>query len=256
MYTIEQNQNLAKIATNKSLLKEFKNLDNNRVVYLKDNQEFQIQIFNPYNYSICCSISINGIDQSNRLVVKPGQRIWLDRFFDSPQKFKFSTYEVENINQSKNAIKNNGEIKIKFFREETPYCNNYNITYTQYYNTPNYTHSITDDYCNNSITTNYCSNANITSSTNSIVTSASTYYNFNNSSIETGRVERGSQSNQEFSYTNDNFEYWTFRIETIKILPYSQKPITNNDMKKIYCTECGRKLNTKFKYCPYCGQKL
>ena len=40
------NDKLARIAMNKSLLKEFHNNENNRIVYLKDGDEFQIQIFN------------------------------------------------------------------------------------------------------------------------------------------------------------------------------------------------------------------
>ena len=48
---------LAKIAINKSLCKEYKNQEtNDRVVYLNNNQEFQIQLFNPYTYTIGATI--------------------------------------------------------------------------------------------------------------------------------------------------------------------------------------------------------
>ena len=46
------NDKLAKLAINKSLLKEYRNSENDRIVYLKDGDEFQIQIFNPYQYVI------------------------------------------------------------------------------------------------------------------------------------------------------------------------------------------------------------
>ena len=74
-------------------------------------------------------------------------------------------------------------------------------------------------------------------------------------SIETGRIEEGSHSNQKFTNVYKDFESWAFKTEYIKILPTSQKQINSNDLKKRYCHECGRKLNQKYKFCPYCGAK-
>ena len=53
-----------------------------------------------------------------------------------------------------------------------------------------------------------------------------------------------------------NLESYPFRTEIIKILPESQKPVYSNDLQKIYCTNCGRKLKNQYKYCPYCGNKI
>ena len=75
-------------------------------------------------------------------------------------------------------------------------------------------------------------------------------------SIETGRVEEGSYSNQKFSYVNYDFEDYPWKIETIKILPLSRKPYTQEDLQKRYCSNCGRKLSPKHKFCPYCGTKV
>lgn len=74
--------------------------------------------------------------------------------------------------------------------------------------------------------------------------------------IETGRVAEGSHSNQKFQNVDIDLEIFAFRTENFKILPYSRKPYTANDAKKIYCSNCGHKLNTKFKYCPYCGAEI
>ena len=74
--------------------------------------------------------------------------------------------------------------------------------------------------------------------------------------IETGRIERGSHSNQSFDYVNIDFEYWSFKTETIHILPKSQKQYSSSDLEKKYCPECGRKIKDKFKFCPFCGNKL
>ena len=73
--------------------------------------------------------------------------------------------------------------------------------------------------------------------------------------IETGRIDKGSYSNQKLEHINIEFENWHFKKEVIKILPSSRKPYTSSDIKKIYCTNCGRKINTKYKFCPYCGTK-
>ncbi len=61
----------AKIARNKSLLKEY----DNRTVYLKDGDEFQIQLFNPETEEIAARITIDGIQLSNDIVIRPGERI-------------------------------------------------------------------------------------------------------------------------------------------------------------------------------------
>ena len=52
------------------------------------------------------------------------------------------------------------------------------------------------------------------------------------------------------------FNPYPYLTEVIKILPESQKPFTKEDTQKVYCSNCGRKLKTKYKYCPYCGAKI
>lgn len=102
----------------------------------------------------------------------------------------------------------------------------------------------------NSITTaNYsCDCTGISSSATSLTIEPSTF--------ETGRIDEGSYSTQEFQDVYKDFEYFPFVTEAVKILPISQKPYTVNDLQKIYCSECGRKLNTKYKFCPYCGTEV
>jgi len=73
---------------------------------------------------------------------------------------------------------------------------------------------------------------------------------------ETGRVEKGSYSTQSFSDVDVDMEYWPFKTEAVMLLPKSQKPVFKEDLAKIYCPNCGRKLKTKFKFCPFCGEKL
>lgn len=276
---------LAKIAVNKSLLKEYSNSEYSRVVYMKDNSEFQIQIFNPYDYTIGADISINGKRMSNRIIIKPGQRIWLERYLDEARKFLFSTYEVENSYEAKQAIRNNGLISISFYKEK-PYQEPINIFKSTPEPQPWYDYKLYSDNIDNTALNAYHIDSNINvnfcaettrglakSSVTSAATSA-TYTstlgmgdvqptkaknintNVRSKSIETGRIEKGSHSNQEFENVFIDFEYCSFALETIQILPESQKPCTDKDLKKVYCVNCGRKLNTKFKFCPYCGYNV
>ena len=74
-------------------------------------------------------------------------------------------------------------------------------------------------------------------------------------SIETGRVEKGEKSNQSFTNSYEQFNYYTSHTVKFKIQPLSTKNKTTEDIRQ-YCTECGTKIKTNFKFCPSCGNKL
>lgn len=283
------NDKLAHIAMNKSLLKEFHNNENNRIVYLKDGDEFQIQIFNPYQYVIGVSFTFNSdsVDNSKMLVLKPGERVWLDRYLNENRKLKFWTYKVNNSEEVKKAIEKNGILNIYFYKE----IEKHNYTIWNDNNTYIY------DYWKNPIddlnggikyTNNYYVNDNISSANSALISAladtvtcgdmncSATYTSYSAStipsginscvnknssnrslqkSIETGRIEKGGHSNQKFNnYYGDFGPYW-FKNETIHILPESQKQISSNDLTKKYCHNCGRKIKSDFKFCPNCGAK-
>lgn len=274
---------LAKIAQQKSLLKEYHSNQDERIVYLNDGEEFQIQIFNPYSYVIGVAFSFNSndVDKSKLLVLKPGERVWLERYLESNNKFVFNTYEVGTSEEVKEAIKNNGVLNVYFYKEikqrqATITTTSPNITWEWNYNdiyqdkTPNltnfYNNTISTSSANYSHSSTYtlpldtCLTASTTSASYDAVSSANikvgTNSCINKKSIETGRIDKGSYSNQNFKNYYGDFESWCFKMETIKLLPMSQKQISSNDLKKQYCHNCGRKLNQKFKFCPYCGAKL
>ena len=249
------NNNYAKIAKEKSILKEFSNSKFSRIVYLDDKDEFQIQIFNPEKYTIGVQISLNDVGMSNMLVLKPGERVWLERYLDTAKKFKFSTYEIDGSEEAQNATEYNGLVKVSFFKEITKRPIIYvspdlNISPSTWSNadlngsiTANLNGSITTDL-NGSISFGVSSAAatmdcctttlyNCKNTLNDVVyetTSAS----FNAKPIETGRIEEGSNSNQKFEYVNNEFQSYPFRTETIKIMPKSTKPVLVNDLQKIY----------------------
>lgn len=289
MYSNSHEDYLAHVAIKKSLLKEYHNSQNDRIVYLNNGDEFQISIFNPYNYVIGVSFSFNSnnVNNSNKLLVlKPGERIWLDRYLDESRKLLFSTYEVDDCKEAKKAIEKNGLLTINFYKEKE-YNNQYiySSTYTQPKpieitwtgDSPNwyYDNSIT---CYNTNLVNSCTtsldatSANSSSWASTSIDSSLGKYEYSDSngnhivdylntscckekSIETGRIEKGNHSNQQFSNYYGDFNSWSFKQETIKLLPISQKQVNSNDLNKKYCQECGRKIKDKFKYCPYCGAK-
>jgi rRNA maturation endonuclease Nob1 len=74
-------------------------------------------------------------------------------------------------------------------------------------------------------------------------------------SLETGRVEKGDKSKQNFTNSYENFNYHTSHEISFKLQPLSTKNKTTEDIRQ-YCTECGTKTKTNFKFCPSCGNKL
>ena len=307
--------NKASIAINKSICKEFTTSQSNRTVYLDNGQEFQIQLFNPFTFTIGVDISMNGEMLSKTLIIKPGQRIWLERYFENNRKFKFETYTVDNNDSVvEAAIAKNGNIKLEFYKEvrvksdltftshvfSTATHDSWNSknTYQDVYKNPDIfldTFDLYKDYnstttaksvtipfasnCTTECSANFVStsfgslNGTITTSDNitpitsvlynaetpinSIDCAATTCYSMpERKEKETGRIGEGSISTQKFTDMDIKLSDLPFSVEEIKILPMSEKPYTASDLQKIYCCECGRKLNTKYKFCPYCGTKI
>lgn len=262
---------MAQLAINKSLLKEYSTNEDSRVVYMDNNDEFQIQLFNPEQFTVGVTFTFNGKDMDGMLVLKPGERVWLERYLDNQVKFKFSTYEVDdNDVQVKHAIANNGNITVKFYKErvssriKTNIYNTLNVLWKESplisnentYTVPSYDTVVTcSDTNNNVLLTNNVTNCCCASIDGNTYNKALYKTNVNDTTIETGRIENGGYSNQKFETVNNEFENYPFKTEYIKILPKSRKPYTTSDLNKIYCTNCGRKLNSKFKFCPYCGEK-
>jgi len=74
-------------------------------------------------------------------------------------------------------------------------------------------------------------------------------------SIETGRVEKGEKSNQDFTNSYEQFYYHTSHTIKFKIQPSSTKNVSVEEIRQ-YCTECGTKMKKNYKFCPSCGNKL
>ena len=241
----------AHITRKKSRLKMY----NGNTVFLNDKDNFEFEIHNPTQKSVLCKIKLNGeYISTGGVVIRPGQRVFLERFLDTNNKFEFSTYEVKDTSLNRTAIDLNGDVRIEFYNEQT-YQPNYSLyvlngssstvsTGSPYYGNTTFTTATTSS----SAPMAYYSN---TSSVSSLVGEPT----LSKKSIETGRVEKGEKSKQNFTNSYQNFEYYTSHQISFKILPLSNKNKTTEDIK-YYCTECGTKTKSKYKFCPSCGYDL
>ena len=298
----------AMICINKSRLKVY-NHENFPTFYLEKGQEFQIELYNPTSDVILAKIQLNGkqISQGG-LVLKPAERIFLERYIDVANKFKFDTYEVANTAEARKAIEDNGDFKVEFYKESNPINLYVAPTIRTYIPQPYYTQHLCGGYnptagggtltvgnssgiafgdnLSGSYTTTTTGNATYTNTANTHIGVATTdslsYFNSSaptysdsmlrsrsrasetplkkaklSKTIETGRVDMGSSSNQKLQTVNKSFEYFPFHSLEYKLLPVSQKINSTDDIKiKRYCTHCGKKSVKSDKFCSQCGNKL
>ena len=219
---------------------------NGKNVYLHDRTEFEIELHNPTNDSILAKISLNGNRISNSgIVLKPGQRVFLERYLDEDRKFLFETYEVSDSKTNQRAIENNGLVIVEFFNK---------MLFTNYGHLGGYT------YLNNQLL--YGSGSGIVNGNptifnttglgnSNIIGNTSTSY----AKIETGRVEKGDKSDQEFGTSYEIFNTNVSWVKEWKILPFSTKDMTTKDLIK-KCGGCGTKVKDNYKFCPQCGNQV
>ena len=219
---------------------------NGKNVYLHDRTEFEIELHNPTNDSILAKISLNGNRISNSgVVLKPGERVFLERYLDEDRKFLFETYEVSDNKTNQRAIENNGLVIVEFFNK---------MLFTNYGHLGGYT------YLNNQLL--YGSGSGIVNGNptifnttglgnSNIIGNTST----SDAKIETGRVEKGDKSDQEFGTSYKIFNTNVSWVKEWKILPFSAKDITTKDLVK-RCGGCGTKVKDNYKFCPQCGNQV
>lgn len=222
---------------------------NGKNVYLQDKSEFEIELYNPTQEKVLAKIHMNGKSISNSgIVLRPGERVFLERYLDSSKKFKFETYSVSNTKNNLNAIENNGLVEVLFHKEQRPIQNIFLNSGTVTYRNPSgywYSDTVGTSNGGTCFTTTGLGTIN-TSAIADVYTSA----NLNN--IETGRIEQGSSSSQSFVNSSDNFETYYTWMSTWKILPVSQKPLTSKDLT-VRCVKCPTKIKSGWKFCPQCG---
>ena len=273
----------AYITKDRKRLKQF-----GQTVYLNNGEEFELELFNPSSTTVLAKIKLDGSYISGGgIVLKPGQRVFLERYLDDPRKFKFETYEVDGTsNEVLDAIAGNGDVVIDFFDEyKQPVWNN-PITYVggsfggpvHIYNTNTHSGGYAHTTLSNNVSFTSSSNTsgvnfNTTSMSNTFAgpnlrsatsrlkkskgnsRSEVTMDMLSMDSIETGRVEKGGSSDQSFKTVDKTFNYFTCATSIWKILPVSQKVFEKQDLK-VYCGNCGtKKRRDSHLFCPHCGEK-
>ena len=272
-YATQVGKPTAHITKKKSRLKVY----NDHIVFLNDKDNFEFEIHNPTNKTVLFKINLNGsYISTSGVVLRPGQRVFLERFLDSNNKFEFSTYEVNDTSENRSAIDLNGDVKIEFYNEKEPSINNLmylgNSTIYGGQNSgdyiPRYGTTISSTGAAGYGTTTFTtSNSTFTSSVSSdtfrskfdtsktLLSGKPNSLKKKSNSIETGRVEKGETSNQGFTNSYEQFNYNSFHEVIFKIQPLSTKNKTKEDIRQ-YCTECGTKMKKNYKFCPSCGNKL
>ena len=254
-----------------------------QTVYLKAESTFEIELWNPKTTPVLAKIWINGqLISEAGLIIRPGQRVYLDRFIDVAQKLKFSTYEVEDSTDAKLATRNNGKIDVIFYDESpkqyfrrnqgkklskivgSSSSNNwdYNLGSGPLYSSPssfNISSSGSTAYFSN--TPGIGGSVNTTISNGSLgfstltSTTIDTAVNANPTTVETGRIEAGEKSNQSFYESSGEFSLHACAQSNWQILPDSQKPAEISQIRS-YCTTCGTKQKPNWKFCPTCGKSV
>lgn len=186
---------------------------NNRV-YLKNDTEFEIEFFNKSTRTVRASININGEQLRRNPVIHNGQRYVLRDFIDTPRRFLFHVYEVDSNNSDvKNAIRFNGLIEIKYYYEMK----------VEVHHPPDGTQfaKVADEtqYPEGSLT-------------------------------ETGKIMKGSFSDQKYTSVHLDWEKKCFGEQVIEILPISKKP------KTLKCPNCELISKSDVNYCAKCGHSF
>lgn len=287
------NKPMAYITVNKGRTK----IKKDKFVYLENGTEFEIELHNPTQTTVLAKISINNkLISYSGIVLRPGERVFLERYLDTPNRFKFETYTVGgNSEEIKKAIELNGLVKVEFYNEDiTPNWNQWPVVTSITTSNPSWTTTPTwtlgDQYFGTSSTSSTYSlndtSLSFTNATSSIPVGASTYTSntiggvnlagtvtaslsstpsseprtrsLKRKSVETGRVEQGSHSSQSFQTVNKKFYYYTTNVVELHIKPVSQMFVDVKDINKMnkYCVKCGRKSKHNDNFCAGCGNRF
>ena len=83
-------------------------------VYLNNGDEFEIELYNPTQNKVLAKIELNGSSIGSGIILRPGERVFLERYLNEAKKFLFETYNVNGDNEEvQRAIAENGEIIIE-----------------------------------------------------------------------------------------------------------------------------------------------
>jgi len=234
--------------------------------YLKDKSKFEIELFNPTSQKVLAKISLNGKQMATGIIIAAGERVYLERFLESPEKFQFNIFEVDDVKETKKARVTNGVVSISFYREQfngllfgngTSTVTTYPSTLTlgtPYIGNVTYTTNNGQGIC--STATSNVSSGNALFNNAGVSTFAGPNIKTAIDTVETGRVAEGGKSKQKLQKAAGKFNDYTTETFVYQLLPESLKVVNIGDIRA-YCGECGVRIRkSSWKYCPTCGNTL
>ena len=223
----------AYVSVNKNRLKIYE--DNK--YYLSNNTNFEIELVNNDDKKYLVEIYLNE-KSIGSIVIGANSHNYLERYIDNNRKFQFNTFEIDNVEETEEAKERNGSIQIYFYPQITSYPK-VSFCYSSFTNSP----FVISPFTNSPFTNSPF-----------VISPVDTCHTYSSSTIETGRINEGENSNQTFTYSSNTFEDKSIYSLDYQILPISLKPYEGI---KTYCSECGTKIrHQNWKYCTNCGTKL
>jgi hypothetical protein len=244
------------ITVNKNRVKVYSE-GSEKNIFFKDKTNFEIELFNPTSERYMAKLWLNNkLISASGIVINPGQRVYLERFIDTSNKFLFETFKVDDVEETAAARETNGKVKVAFYSEvkyQQPYY--FQNTNTFYTNTIGLGGGTSTPRFENYSGTPNISGTTTVSGTKLSLTSMDSLLSEPNQT-ETGRVSEGKKSNQEFKSTTGDFSNYASYYNYYHLLPESLKVIEANEIRN-YCAECGfRQKKSSWKFCPNCGTEL
>lgn len=229
-------------------------LYSNNNIYINNNEEFKFHLYNPTTYSYLAIIELNGNKISDSgLIVRPGESIFLERYIDENKKFKFRSYTIQDNPNHENILRNNGLVKIYWYKEYVPVTSCTYAYATGFSGTTNLTTTNLTNLTNYQIPSSNISNF---SHKQFLSNDDMNICCINTSNIKTGRIEKGNTSKQKLIREDMTFDSWISYTDEYHLLPIENRPRSRNQSQLIYC-ECGyRKRRSSWQYCPNCGNEF
>lgn len=221
---------------------------NGNKIYLQNGEEFAIELHNPTQTNVAALINLDGKPiSSSGLIIRAGERIYLDCFMDELKKFVFDTYDVEDTKESSDAISNNGLLEVYFYneliidrvdltkipkvQEHHHHHHNYNYPtrWYPYHRDIWYGGTTNIGYTSSNSTIDVSAMNNLLSdvSVNSINISS------NDGTIETGQTVKGDDSLQKFKEIDMALEEEHISTVSYTLLPESRMPKSSKDVSKV-----------------------
>lgn len=204
-------------------------------IFLDDGEQFEIELYNPTQNNVVALINLDGKPISEKgLLVKSGERIYLDCFIDEKKKFIFNTYEVSSDEELIGSISNNGLLEVNFFNEKIIELGNLSQirdSINHYYPYDNrYRPNYQDKFWYGSPYSNISNNSNLAYNPSNGMLNNSISLTNENHTIETGQISKGDNSSQKFNEQDINVETKYVSRVLYKLLPNSRKLLTSDDV--------------------------